>query len=178
MARRSYFEPWSASRSKTWEAAFANGPPPVPGDESDVRQAALDWVAKLAQAEKDADWIIPWEVPIQYNDDRFVEPSPVHERNDPSPTSDDFDDARDGRDIDQILNRESTADDWRDREYECNDTTPIDYRKGPHDDEFGVDDKDFDTSDDAPVPYENQPHDDEFGVPDDDEDYDDGFARD
>ncbi len=57
-ALRSYFEPWSASRSKTREAAFANGPPPVPGDESDVRQAALDWVAKRAQAEKDADWII------------------------------------------------------------------------------------------------------------------------
>ena len=57
-APRSYFEPWSASRSKTWEAAYANGPPPVPGDESDVRQAALDWMAKRGQAEKDADWII------------------------------------------------------------------------------------------------------------------------
>ena len=121
----------------------------------------------------------PWEIPIQYNDDRFIEASPVHERNDPSPTSDDFDDedGRSARDIDAILNRESTADDWGDREYECKDTTPIDYAKGEHDDEFGVDDREFDATDDVPVPYENQPHDEEFGVPDD-EDYDDGFARD
>ena len=108
----------------------------------------------------------PWETSIEYNSsDRWGEPSRAV-----SPASDIVqgdDDERDGRDIDEILNRAPREE----RDYECTDTTPINYSKGPHDEEFGVDEKDFNPdAENPPVPYENGPHDDEFGVDDEDED--------
>lgn len=118
----------------------------------------------------------PWEVPVQYNDDRWDEDPPASQKGDGfgrrhgSDVDDEVDadaDERDGRDIDELLAR---PDQRNDKEYECTDTTPVDYNKGPHDDEFGVDDSDFDTPDDHPVPYANQPHDDVFGLDDEDED--------
>jgi hypothetical protein len=56
--------------------------------------------------------------------------------------------------VEEILRRE----DRPAREYECKDTTPINYNKGPHDDEFGVADKD-----------ELGPPDEEFNLDDEDE---------
>jgi len=50
--------------------------------------------------------------------------------------------------------------------HKSNDTTPLDYSKGPHDDEFGVDEDEPVQSNDEPVPYDNGPNDDEFGVDD------------
>ena len=106
----------------------------------------------------------PWEIPIQYNDDRFADPAkpdipPVH-----------FDLPREERtaaEIDELLRRPDRAG----REYECKDTTPVNYAKGPHDEEFGVDDHDFDSSaDNPPLDYAQGPHDNEFGVDDDEDD--------
>lgn len=107
----------------------------------------------------------PWEIPMQYNDDRF-EPSPS-----PLDRPREVDDPvgeRDARDVEELISRAP-----RDRPGVggSNDATPLDYGRGPHDDEFGVDDDEgSDGSDDVPVPYENGPHDNDFG---DHDDYDD-----
>lgn len=101
----------------------------------------------------------PWEIPIQYTDDRFVEPTPTSAGRDESRPVEDLD----ADDIEERLRRPDVKEE---REYECNDTTPINYAKGPHDDEFGVDGNAFDAPDDVPLDYENGPHDDEFGEDD------------
>lgn len=108
----------------------------------------------------------PWEVPVQYNEDRFepptrpARPAPRYEE------SGDFDE-RDARDVEEILRRPDRPAD--DREYECNDTTPINYGRGPHDEEFGVDENEFDHADPVQVDYGQGPHDEEYGVEDDDD---------
>jgi hypothetical protein len=108
----------------------------------------------------------PWMVPIQYTDERFVEP----EGSPPATASmaDDEDaDERDGSEIEERLSRPSRGDA---RTYDCNDTTPLDYSKGPLDSECGVEDRDDPAPDDVPVPYENGPQDEqEFGIDDDTE---------
>jgi hypothetical protein len=112
----------------------------------------------------------PWETPIVYNEDRFVErtkeespqPFPHHLEHGAS----DNGEVRDASEIEEILRR---PDHREEREYECNDTTPINYKKGPHDEEFGVEDHDFDQPDNVPLNYEQGPHDEEFGVEDDEE---------
>jgi hypothetical protein len=69
----------------------------------------------------------PWETPIQYNEDRFP--------------SGDFEPIElDDRDIEEYLRR---PDRRAQKTYECTDTTPIDYTKGPHDHEFGVAESDL-----------------------------------
>lgn len=112
----------------------------------------------------------PWMVPVQYNDDRFVPPAPTPGLNQAGPPShgpSDNGEERDERDIEEILRRPDRV--AEEREYECTDTTPVNYDKGPHDQEFGVDDHDFDEPDAAPLNYERGPHEEEFGI-DDDED--------
>ena len=109
---------------------------------------------------------------MQYNDDRWVETGASAAPASPSagdhdPSTHDHEDERDARDVDELLNR---PDDHEEKVYECTDTTPINYDKGPHDDEFGVDEKDFDDEALNPaVPYENGPHDDELGLTDEEE---------
>ena len=94
----------------------------------------------------------PWQIPLIYNEDRWPDPEPSALPNHllgvpigrtPDDTDDvtkdaSEDDTKDASEVEEILRRE----DRPDRVYECNDTTPIDYNKGPHDDEFGVADKD------------------------------------
>ena len=110
----------------------------------------------------------PWEIPISYNDDRWVEPKRAEgvAENPVSRGASDNGDERDAGDIETILRRPDRV--HEDREYECNDVTPINYGKGPHDEELGVDDHDFDEPDTVPVDYDRGPHEDEFGVDDDD----------
>lgn len=121
----------------------------------------------------------PWMTPIGYNDDRFVEPdrdggSPEFQMprgdGDGRRSGEDEDD-RQARDVEDILRRPDRA--REEREYECNDTSPVDYRRGPHDEELGVDEKDFGTPDPDPVPYGNGEHEDELGVDDDEPQFDD-----
>jgi hypothetical protein len=104
----------------------------------------------------------PWEIPIEYRDERFDDPPATSKDRVAEPP--DEDDARDSRDVEELLSRGEPEE----RKYDCNDTTPVDYGKGPHDKEFGVDEKDFDAPDDAPVPYENGEHDDEYGFDEED----------
>jgi hypothetical protein len=111
----------------------------------------------------------PWETPISYNDDRWREPKAAEHlaaaaaAGKPLFPDDDIE-ARDASDVEELLRR---PDRQGDREYECNDTTPIDYAKGPHDEEFGVDEKEFDGgAENPPVDYGSGPHDDEFGLDD------------
>jgi hypothetical protein len=103
-----------------------------------------------------------WMVPCQYNDDRFTEPTPS-----PAPKgwSEIEPDVRDADDVNELMNRPEQAE----KEYECKDTTPINYNMGPHDESLGVDESQFDHPDDEPVPYENGPNDDELGIDEDDE---------
>lgn len=112
----------------------------------------------------------PWETPIEYVEDRFVEPKRVDapESREISRGASDNGDVRDERDIEEILRRPDRKEE--EREYECNDVTPINYKKGPHDEEFGVEDHDFDDgADNPPLDYQQGPHDEEFGVEDEDE---------
>lgn len=106
----------------------------------------------------------PWEIPIQYNDDRFAEPAQgiTHHS---SSTSDD-DEVRSERDIESLLNRRSREDVATNR---TSDTTPLDYGRGPHDDELDVSDRDFKSVDEEPINYEHGEHDSEIDVDDDDE---------
>ncbi len=113
----------------------------------------------------------PWMTPVIYNDDRWASPK------DPEnlagrtaagkmfPENEDLDE-RDGHDVQELLSR---PDEREEKHYECTDKTPINYSKGPHDQEFGVDEDEFDKADPDPVNYSRAPHDDEFGVDEDDE---------
>jgi hypothetical protein len=109
----------------------------------------------------------PWETPIEYKDDRFAEPpsSPHHDPSQilgepaPRPGEPDEDDEFG---IDD--------EDMPETEFESADTEPMDYSRGPHDDEFGVDENAFESNDREPIDYGNGPHDDEFGIGDEDED--------
>lgn len=105
----------------------------------------------------------PWEIPIEYNDPRWDEASPAESSSGQlSHNETDEGDEREERDIEALLKRETRNPSG----YECNDTTPLNYSKGPHQDEFGVDEKDFEAPDDDPVPYGNGEHEDEFGFDD------------
>jgi hypothetical protein len=108
----------------------------------------------------------PWRQPLIYNDDRWAEPKQAENMAAHAASGQDDDpDVRDAGEVEEMLRRPASD---GDRTYECNDTTPVDYTRGPHDEEFGVEEKEFDSTDDAPLDYENGPHDQEFG---DDEDY-------
>jgi len=59
----------------------------------------------------------PWEIPIQYNEpDEPEEREPLNEQA-----------------IEDRISREPREDR---RTYECNDTTPLDYSRGPHNSEY------------------------------------------
>ena len=114
----------------------------------------------------------PWETPVVYNEDRWDEPKQVEgmAANVASRGASDNGDVRDASEIEEILRRPDRNEE--EREYECNDTTPINYKKGPHDEEFGVEDHDFDDgAENPPLQYDQGPHDDEFGVEEDDEEF-------
>ena len=74
----------------------------------------------------------PWLRPIEYVEDRFDDkhPAPTGAT---TPGAGDYDpsdheDERSARDISEILNRGERPE----RVYECTDTTPLNYDKGPH----------------------------------------------
>ncbi|SIO37195.1 hypothetical protein SAMN05444166_4173 [Singulisphaera sp. GP187] len=104
----------------------------------------------------------PWEIPIIYNEDRFVESAKSSRH-----FSEEEQEERDHRDIDELLSRPDTRDE---RSYECNDTTPIDYSRGPSNEEFGVDEDEMDSLDETPLDYTRGPASaEEFGVDEDDD---------
>lgn len=105
----------------------------------------------------------PWEIPITYNDDRFAEPAKgvTHHSSDPEGDEDE----RDERDVDALLNRESKDVAVN----KTNDETPLNYNRGPHDEELDVSDSDFESLDEEPINYARGEHDDEVGLDDDDE---------
>ena len=107
-----------------------------------------------------------WMVPVRYNDDRFVEPTPsTPVAGGVTHGASDNGEERSGRDVEAMLRRPERSE--RD-DYECNDTTPVNYDAGPHDDELDVSDKEFNASaENTPVNYDTGPHDEEFGVEDD-----------
>lgn len=95
----------------------------------------------------------PWEEPIIYNDDRFDDSrGPAEEIRPPNghKAPEEEPDERDGSEVDELARRSS--DDRTEPAYECNDTTPIDYSNGPHEEEFGVEDDepDFEPLDGEP----------------------------
>ena len=112
----------------------------------------------------------PWQIPISYNDDRFVEEQSDRSHTTTSGLSGNGD-MRDADEVEELLRRPDSRDE---REYECKDTTPVNYAKGPHDEEFGVDENDFDAGIENPrIVYERGPHEEAFGVDDDEDDSDD-----
>lgn len=62
-----------------------------------------------------------WMTPVIYSNDRFV-PPPQQPNAGPSRSQEDAD-TKDGSDVEEILRR---PDRRQNREYECNDTTPLD----------------------------------------------------
>lgn len=69
-----------------------------------------------------------WDArPPQYNDDRFV---------DGAHAATGSDDERSADDVEALIRR--PARDHDDRVYECNDTTPVDYTRGPHERAFNL----------------------------------------
>jgi hypothetical protein len=106
----------------------------------------------------------PWETPIEYNDTRWEE-SPPNAIDSPQSGIEGLDE-RDKDEVEELMSREPREE----KEYECNDDSPLDYGRGPHDDELDTEDR-FDQPDDIPVPYGNGPH--EEVLDDDDEDEDD-----
>jgi hypothetical protein len=106
-------------------------------------------------------------VPVRYNDDRFVEKRPPAQSGQGGVAggASDNGEEKSGRDVEEMLRRPERR---SEREYECNDTTPLNYERGPHDDELDVSDREFSPSaDNPPLAYDNGPHDEEFGVEDD-----------
>lgn len=56
---RSYYEPWSATRSSTWNLDFLFGEPKITDpDDPEQSQALVEWNARKASAEKNAPWLI------------------------------------------------------------------------------------------------------------------------
>ena len=108
-------------------------------------------------------------VPVQYNEDRFPSqdrPDPLAVKVSDDGTIIDSGPPINSAEVEEMLRRPDRKDE---REYECNDVSPVDYGNGPHDKEFGVADHDFEEPDSAPVNYGRGPHDEEFGVEDDEE---------
>jgi hypothetical protein len=104
-------------------------------------------------------------VSTSYNDDRWSEPRAAESAAHRAVSGQDDDiDERDARDVEELLRRPGEREE---RDYECHDTTPINYQKGPHDEEFGVDEQEFDAPDMDPVPYDQGPHDDLFDIDED-----------
>lgn len=113
-----------------------------------------------------------WMRPVQYNDDRFeARPSAPPGTGGAGREVGDNGEVKAGSDVEELLRRPDRP---TRSDYECNDTTPVDYSKGPHDDELDVSDKDFEASaENPPVKYDQGPHEEEFGVDDDFEPLDD-----
>lgn len=55
---RDYLEPWSTTKSKTWELGFKSGPPTHFKDEEELRAAVSEWTKRRDAAEENADWIL------------------------------------------------------------------------------------------------------------------------
>lgn len=100
----------------------------------------------------------PWEIPMSYNEDRFVDPQPSEARSLQDIPSREITEL-DENDVIEMLNRPNDRDA---KVYECNDTTPVNYGKGPHNEVLGVEEAEFDAPDDHPLDYESGPHDQEF----------------
>ena len=121
----------------------------------------------------------PWEIPVVYNEDRW-ESSTAQSQHDAPPPPPKFGptdngDERDADDVEELLRR---PDREEEREYECNDTTPVNYGRGPHEEEFGVDEGEFDEGvENPPLNYEQGPHEEEFGVEDNEDSEDDEFEQ-
>lgn len=111
----------------------------------------------------------PWMTPVIYNDERWVEPKASENlaANVVNHGPSDNGDEKDAKDVEEILRRPDRPER---NDYECTDTTPINYGNGPHDNELDTDDRDDLTVDQTPINYQSGPHEDEFGVEDDDED--------
>jgi hypothetical protein len=100
-----------------------------------------------------------WMTPVIYNDTRFIDESSPQSGRETEPEE------RDGRDIESLINR-------ADREVavnKTNDDTPLDYSRGPHDDELDLSDRDFVSPDDEPIDYARGEHDNEIDIEDSDE---------
>lgn len=88
----------------------------------------------------------PWEIPVEYVDSRWVEPTkrtqpaardlPSYSPRDEEPEE------RTAEDIEELLSRPNRDTTGSDRTYECTDDSPINYSVGPHDREFGCRDTD------------------------------------
>jgi hypothetical protein len=101
-----------------------------------------------------------WMTPVVYNDTRFVD-----DTNPNGGRASDDTGERSASEVEELLNR-------GEREVVPNlttDSAPLDYTKGPHDDELDVPDKDFVSPDDEPLDYTRGEHSDELDIGDDDD---------
>lgn len=78
----------------------------------------------------------PWEIPTEYNDDRFDDDPPARH----APPVDPAEWEPGGSDGDGEVFGIDEGDEPR---FSSLDDEPMDYSRGPHDREFGVDDDDF-----------------------------------
>jgi hypothetical protein len=100
----------------------------------------------------------PWEIPFRYDEPAFDPPAPAARAEPPGVREDDP--------FERLADRGERPE----RVYECHDATPIDYARGPHDDEYDCSLAGGERAGDRePLDYGRGPHGDEFGVDDDDE---------
>jgi hypothetical protein len=98
----------------------------------------------------------PWEIPMQYSDDRWEtgdgEKMPLAEIADEQ-------EERSSEEMDALISRGPRVE----RPSVSNDKTPLDYSKGPHNEVLGVEDRDEHGSpDDDPMDYESGQYQDGF----------------
>jgi hypothetical protein len=106
----------------------------------------------------------PWEIPVVYNDDRF---QPTSRSGQDERDSDQNE--RDSDDIEELLNRPSRTEEAGQLKVNSNDNRPIDYRRGPHDEELDLDDSEYISHPGPETQVESFGLDDEFESAEDDE---------
>jgi hypothetical protein len=104
-----------------------------------------------------ADTRKPWEIPITYTDDRWTPMTPKQQRQADIVAREE---RRHIDDVEEMLSRPDRG--VEERHYECNDTTPVNYGKGPHTEAFGVDEDEVESTGHEPVNYDCGPHESAF----------------
>jgi len=55
---KSYYEPWTATKSVIWDSPYRFGPPNFNHDPERLSELTSEWEASKHRAERDADWVI------------------------------------------------------------------------------------------------------------------------
>lgn len=110
-----------------------------------------------------------WMRPPQYNDTRFKEPAQAKDISD----AEDIPEERTAKEIDELINRAERprGEPRNELPGQSTDTAPLDYTKGEHDEEFGVDEDAPGDVENPELNYDRGPHEEVFDDEDDEEEF-------